>query len=93
MGKIDTQQLIQGINLIKLAACYTELHNESTKEFSGPCPKCGGHDRFHVTANWFFCRQCHEKRGDAIEYMRWLRSQLIQLHQASKNYRHSRKKE
>lgn len=73
MGKIDTQQLIQGINLIKLAACYTELHNESTKEFSGPCPKCGGHDRFHVTANWFFCRQCHEKRGDAIEYMRWLR--------------------
>ena len=42
----------------------------------GACPKCGGKDRFHVRSfggrNYFFCRQCHEQRGDAIEYMRWL---------------------
>ena len=42
----------------------------------GPCPQCGGHDRFHVRSyqdrGYFFCRQCHDKRGDAIEYLRWL---------------------
>lgn len=47
------------------------LHRESGHEFSGPCPKCGGGDRLHVTAEWFFCRQCHTKRGDVIEYVRW----------------------
>lgn len=45
-------------------------------EKCGACPKCGGKDRFHVRSfggrNYFFCRQCHEQRGDAIEYMRWL---------------------
>jgi len=39
---------------------------------AGPCPKCGGDDRFHCQADWFFCRQCHEKRGDAIELLQWL---------------------
>src|SRR4051794_895914 len=72
MVKIDIQQLKQATNLVDLAARSTELHKESAKEFAGPCPKCGGHDRFHVTVDWFFCRQCHEKRGDPIEYMRWL---------------------
>ena len=24
-----------------------------------PCPKCGGHDRFHCQRGWFFCRQCY----------------------------------
>lgn len=31
----------------------------------------GGRDRFHCTATWWFCRQCHQKRGDVIEYVRW----------------------
>lgn len=47
------------------------LRRESNREFSGPCPKCGGDDRFHATERWFFCRQCHEKPGDAIDYLRW----------------------
>ena len=40
-------------------------------EWAGPCRRCGGKDRFHCTATWWFCRQCHEKRGDAIEYVCW----------------------
>lgn len=62
-------------DLRSLAERYTELRSCSgRKELEGPCPKCGGSDRFHVTADWFFCRndKCHPKRGDAIEFLRWL---------------------
>lgn len=42
-------------------------------EFSGPCPFCGGRDRFRVwpnaaKPNWW-CRQC-DRKGDAIDYVR-----------------------
>lgn len=47
---------------------FDEQHAEVAK----PCPKCGGRDRLHVTSGWFFCRQCHPKRGDCIELMQWL---------------------
>jgi hypothetical protein len=28
------------------------------RELVGPCPRCGGEDRFHVQADRWFCRQC-----------------------------------
>jgi hypothetical protein len=59
-------------DLLALAGQHTQLHRESAREMSGPCPRCGGRDRFHCTASWFFCRQCHPRRGDAIEFVRWL---------------------
>lgn len=65
---IDTDAIKQAINLIELAGNYTELRRQSTQEYSGPCPWCGGTDRFHVAADWFFCRQCHPKRGDAYDF-------------------------
>ena len=42
-------------------------------EFQGPCPGCGGRDRFHVwpgqgEAGTWWCRGC-DKGGDAIEYL------------------------
>lgn len=43
-------------------------------EFAGPCPMCGGKDRFRVhphakpNARWF-CRQCSPKGGDAIGFI------------------------
>ncbi len=61
----------ENINLIELAARYTELHRESVKEMSGPCPKCGGDDRFHVQEQRFMCRKCHDEWGDPIEFVRW----------------------
>jgi DNA primase len=43
-------------------------------EYAGPCPWCGGQDRFRVwpaqgEAGKFWCRQCG-RSGDAIEYLR-----------------------
>lgn len=56
-----------------LAERYTTLRKAAgEKELEGPCPKCGGSDRLHCQAGWFFCRSCHEKRGDAIEFVRWM---------------------
>lgn len=62
---------VKTINLISLAEKRTQLHKESAKEMAGPCPLCGGKDRFHCTEEWFFCRQCHEERGDVIEFIQW----------------------
>lgn len=70
--RIDTDAIKQHTNLIDLASQYTTLRREATSEWSGPCPRCGGDDRFHCTTEWFFCRQCHPERGDAIEFIRWL---------------------
>jgi len=61
-------------NLLSLAERHSELRREGAGEYAGPCPKCGGSDRFHVNERegWWFCRQCHTKRGDGIELLRWL---------------------
>ena len=69
---IETRLIKDQFDLRDLANRYTELRRASAKEQAGPCPKCGGTDRFHCTADWFFCRQCHEKRGDVIEFVQWL---------------------
>jgi len=55
-----------------MAGQYTTLKRKTAHEMAGPCPKCGGDDRFYVTADWFACRGCHEKRGDVIEFLAWL---------------------
>lgn len=74
IGKIDTEAIKGGVDLRDLAGGRVELRPETSggREQSGPCPKCGGDDRLHVTADWFMCRQCHPKRGDALEYVQWL---------------------
>lgn len=45
-------------------------------EYAGPCPFCGGNDRFRIWPNQkggrFWCRGC-EKTGDSIQYLRDLR--------------------
>ena len=40
----------------------------------GPCPRCGGTDRFGINTRKriFACRQCHPKGGDVIELVRFL---------------------
>jgi hypothetical protein len=40
-------------------------------EYHGPCPGCGGRDRFsiQIAEDRYFCRQC-KRRGDAIQYYR-----------------------
>jgi DNA primase len=59
------------VNMYDLGSRYSELHKVARNEWAGACHHCKGHDRFHVHADgWWFCRQCHEKRGDAIELVR-----------------------
>ena len=58
-------------NLVSVAERYTTLRKEAAKEYAGPCPKCGGVDRFHVKPDGWFCRQCHPKFADQIEFVRW----------------------
>lgn len=61
----------------QLADRYIELRRKATNEWEGPCPKCGGSDRFVVDANGWFCRQC--KVYDAahgwygpIDFVMWM---------------------
>ncbi len=73
---IDTQAIKAGVDLRELAKTYTTLKPKGSpstaKEWEGPCPKCGGTDRFYVRREYFACRGCHEQRGDVIEFTRWL---------------------
>ena len=45
------------------------LRKESTSSYCGPCPKCGGDDRFvyKTDTGRFWCRQCNPKGGDLID--------------------------
>jgi len=47
------------------------LKRKTANEYAGPCPFCGGTDRFIVTSDkdLYWCRQCN-KRGDSIQYLR-----------------------
>lgn len=74
IGNIDTEAIKARVDLRGLAGGRVELRSEAGggREQSGPCPKCGGEDRLHVTQDWFMCRQCHPKRGDALEFVQWL---------------------
>ena len=55
---------------------YRRVGNSSNRgpEYQGPCPACGGRDRFHIWpdqgSGTFWCRMC-EKGGDLVEFYRW----------------------
>lgn len=44
-------------------------------EYAGPCPGCGGVDRFRLfpERDRWFCRGCSPRGGDAIQYLRAFR--------------------
>jgi len=73
----DTEAIRQANDIRDHAARYTTLRRESHSEMSGPCPKCGGHDRFHCKAGMFFCRQCYDlgngKPHDIFGFYEWLK--------------------
>ena len=75
-GRVDTAAVKARVSLRELAGRHTTLHRASASEDAGPCPKCGGEDRFRVKGESFFCRQCHSKWGDAIEFLQWLQPGL-----------------
>lgn len=66
------------INVFDISQSDTHLKKVSSSgggEYAGPCPFCGGHDRFRVQPNkrdggrWY-CRHCGENKWhDAIDYL------------------------
>ena len=67
---IDTNQIKRLVDCRDIAARYSELRKQSLTESAGPCPFCGGTDRFRVFADHWFCRpdgigHCGRK-GDTI---------------------------
>lgn len=74
--RVDEEQIdaAKRVDMLTLAESYTQLRRKTAAgEYEGPCPRCGGSDRFVVNdrERWWFCRQCHPKRGDSIEFVRW----------------------
>lgn len=74
---------LQNVNLAALVERDgVHLHGQHEREQHGRCPKgCGNpnsrvHDSFRVQRyngrDWFACRHCHPKPGDAIDYLRWM---------------------
>lgn len=62
------------MDIISIANNHISLKKVSADEYAGPCPKCGGNDRFHVWPGQgengrYWCRQCGIK-GDAIQFLR-----------------------
>lgn len=62
------------MDFLTLISSDTNLKRVATTnggEYAGPCPKCGGRDRFRVwpEQSRFWCRGC-EWGGDAIQYLR-----------------------
>ncbi len=71
---------LSGVNLLDVIGLDTRLRwvaKTCGDEYAGPCPFCGGHDRFRVQpavegrGRWW-CRQCSEgeRWHDAIDYVR-----------------------
>jgi|GEM_PF-5023583 len=63
-SRINLLTLINPSNLKRVAST-------NGGEYHSACPFCGGRDRFIIqpNAHRWFCRQCHTKWGDAIEFV------------------------
>jgi len=72
MTHIDeaTKEAIKSrIDLRELVARYTTLEKTGRETMAGPCPKCGGDDRFTVYPNRCGCRKCHGEGVDKMKYL------------------------
>lgn len=61
-------------NILSFVPCRKDFKSKGPREWAGPCPGCGGKDRFLVwpersRGGAYLCRGCGAK-GDGIEYLR-----------------------
>lgn len=65
---IDFRAIRDGADLLEIARGYTTLSG-NRREPHGPCPICGGEDRFYlrVKEQRWFCRRCREQGGDVLD--------------------------
>jgi DNA primase len=71
---MNSKNLLATANILHITeqdTKLTRLANTNGGEWAGPCPFCGGRDRFRVWPKQgnFWCRRCGSK-GDAIDYIR-----------------------
>ena len=62
------------LSILELAGQDIELKRVASThggEYHGPCPGCGGEDRFIIwpATGRYWCRQC-DRKGDAIQFLR-----------------------
>lgn len=72
---IRVEDLRQTVDLLTLVVNDTHLRKVGVNWYAGPCPFCGGHDRFvlkHTQDGWrWLCRHCTDgKYHDVIDYVR-----------------------
>lgn len=73
MPRLTTDQVEEARDRDLLALARDDygvhLRRVGAGEYAGPCPVCGGRDRFAINANrqLFNCRQCHIKGKNAID--------------------------
>ncbi len=77
----DVKAIKSASNLLDLArqgSALRRVAGTAGGEWHGPCPKCGGTDRFRVQPDggpdrrgWAACRKCWPKGGDVIGYVMW----------------------
>lgn len=76
--RVNVAAIKEQTDLRELAKVVTTLRwaSRARGEMSGPCPKCGGTDRFHVSKTCFFCRQCFPpvkgQLHDVFVYAKWM---------------------
>lgn len=75
IDKTQIEELKSRFDLLAYIERHTELRNVATGEWAGPCPRCGGRDRFHVKGNEWFCGTCTGRKfQDAIAAVRLIES-------------------
>lgn len=88
---VDTDAAKYAVDLVELIGGSVPLRRKTANgdEWAGPCPKCGGRDRFIVRPNGksdmvpgFWCRQCHWT-GTAIDWQMHATGQL--WHEAARS--------
>jgi hypothetical protein len=71
--EFDTRRIVEELksSLPEISSC-TDLKKESHDSECGPCPKCGGTDRFVSKNGKCWCRQCHPEAMDVIDFHAWI---------------------
>ncbi len=69
--QITQARQVDLLRLVEPDTTLSRIANTHGGEYAGPCPFCGGADRFHVVpeAGKWYCRQCTPRGGDAIDYV------------------------
>lgn len=71
IDKTKIQDVKERFDLLSYAGQRSELRKVAADEWAGPCPICGGDDRFRVKADGWFCAHCTGRSFiDAIELVK-----------------------